>query len=213
MDDELGLRERKRLQTRRNIIDAATALVDQRGFDAVTIEDICERAMISRRTFFNYMDSKDEAIFGALPKGLNDDQFQALLSKPCDNLVESMLDALLRQLDETLAATCVDPEFTETIRQRRFRIANAEPTVAVMRTAQMNELNEAIKEAITAHLEYFPDDRRLPSLSLVAEATIVTALIREAFLLGNELRNHMPLRQATLTAAQHITTYSKGLTW
>jgi len=42
-------------------------LVEAHGIDNTTVEDICQAADISRRTFFNYMDSKGHAILGAFP--------------------------------------------------------------------------------------------------------------------------------------------------
>ncbi|WIM72743.1 TetR/AcrR family transcriptional regulator [Corynebacterium suedekumii] len=67
MSNETPLRERNRRRTRRRIEDAATSLVVAHGFANVTVDDICRDAEISRRTFFNYMDSKDEAILGPSP--------------------------------------------------------------------------------------------------------------------------------------------------
>jgi AcrR family transcriptional regulator len=64
---ELGLRERKRIATRRAILIAAAELVRERGFDRVTIEEISRVADISPRTFFNYFGSKEEAVAGELP--------------------------------------------------------------------------------------------------------------------------------------------------
>jgi AcrR family transcriptional regulator len=64
---ELGLRERKRLATRRAILIATAELVRERGYDGVTIEEISRVADISPRTFFNYFGSKEEAVAGELP--------------------------------------------------------------------------------------------------------------------------------------------------
>jgi AcrR family transcriptional regulator len=64
---ELGLRERKRLATRRAILIATAELVRERGFDGVTIEEISRVADVSPRTFFNYFGSKEEAVAGELP--------------------------------------------------------------------------------------------------------------------------------------------------
>ncbi len=42
---------------------AALDLAVERGWDQVTVDDVAARAGISRRTFFNYFSTKDEALF------------------------------------------------------------------------------------------------------------------------------------------------------
>lgn len=58
----MGLRERRRRETSADIRDAAVRLALERGFDKVTIEEICAEAGISTRTFFNYFPNKESAI-------------------------------------------------------------------------------------------------------------------------------------------------------
>src|SRR6201998_1412049 len=58
----MGLRERRRRQTSADIRNAAVRLALERGFDKVTIEEICAEAGISSRTFFNYFPNKEAAI-------------------------------------------------------------------------------------------------------------------------------------------------------
>lgn len=62
MGHGIGLRERRRRQTSADIRDAAVRLASERGFDKVTIEQICAEAGISTRTFFNYFPTKESAI-------------------------------------------------------------------------------------------------------------------------------------------------------
>ena len=62
MATEVGLRERRRRQTSTDIRDAAMRLTQERGWDKVTIEEICIEAGISTRTFFNYFPNKESAI-------------------------------------------------------------------------------------------------------------------------------------------------------
>jgi AcrR family transcriptional regulator len=61
----LGLRERKRRETRDRLIDAAIELATLHGFDTVTVDQISERADVSPRTFFNYFRCKEAAVLGA----------------------------------------------------------------------------------------------------------------------------------------------------
>jgi AcrR family transcriptional regulator len=58
----MGLRERRHRQTSADIRDAAVRLARERGFDKVTVEEICTQAGISARTFFNYFPNKESAI-------------------------------------------------------------------------------------------------------------------------------------------------------
>ncbi|MFI1916007.1 TetR/AcrR family transcriptional regulator [Nocardia sp. NPDC020380] len=64
MPDEqsLSLRERKKLDTRRALSDAALDLMFERGLENVVREDIAARAGVSVRTFNNYFSSKYEAL-------------------------------------------------------------------------------------------------------------------------------------------------------
>jgi AcrR family transcriptional regulator len=57
-----GLRERKKVATRRALGLAARRLAVERGLDNVLVDDIAEAAGVSTRTFNNYFSSKYEAI-------------------------------------------------------------------------------------------------------------------------------------------------------
>lgn len=70
---EQGLRERKKRARRAALIDAAQLLVAQHGLDAVTVEMISAEAGVSARTFFNYFESKDDAVLGAEDTSLSED--------------------------------------------------------------------------------------------------------------------------------------------
>jgi AcrR family transcriptional regulator len=54
-----GLRERKKQQTRQQILEVALELFRERGYDDTRVQDIIERTDISEGTFFNYFPTKD----------------------------------------------------------------------------------------------------------------------------------------------------------
>jgi AcrR family transcriptional regulator len=58
-----SLRERKQQRARDEIIEAAYALFAERGYPAVTVADIVERAEVGRTTFFRYFGDKQEVVF------------------------------------------------------------------------------------------------------------------------------------------------------
>lgn len=60
---ELGRRERKKLQTRQSIADAALELFLARGFDDVGVKEIADRADVSVTTLFKHFPSKESLLF------------------------------------------------------------------------------------------------------------------------------------------------------
>jgi AcrR family transcriptional regulator len=58
-----SLRERKKLAQRLSIINEALALIGQHGINNMTIDAICERAGISRKTFYNYYGTRHDLLF------------------------------------------------------------------------------------------------------------------------------------------------------
>jgi len=90
----VGRRERKKLETRRALRLAAIGLVDERGFDRVTVEDITEAVDVSPRTFFNHFASKEEALTSPDPRRLAR-LAEALAQRPVQELPLQALRAVL----------------------------------------------------------------------------------------------------------------------
>jgi AcrR family transcriptional regulator len=70
----LGRRERKAQETSSRLTSVSRRLTAERGLGGFTVQEVCDEADVSRRTFFNYFSSKEDAILGVHP----DDEFQQL---------------------------------------------------------------------------------------------------------------------------------------
>lgn len=56
---------RRRLQTRNLLVQSAMQLALERGYEAITIQDITERADLGRGTFYIHFKDKEEAVWAA----------------------------------------------------------------------------------------------------------------------------------------------------
>ena len=67
------LRERNRLETWALIHDKASGMALDEGLAKTTVEAIADAAGISKRTFFNYFATKEDAIMGTQPPTLSEE--------------------------------------------------------------------------------------------------------------------------------------------
>lgn len=65
-----GLRAQKKRATRQAISEVATRLFAERGFEAVTVDEIARAAGVSRMTLFNYFPRKEDLVVDREPEML-----------------------------------------------------------------------------------------------------------------------------------------------
>jgi AcrR family transcriptional regulator len=138
----LGRRDRKRLDTRNGLAAVALELFAERGFDAVTVNDIADRADVDPSTFYRHFGSKEAVIFsesGDWTGRLGD----AVRTQPAElSLLETM-----RAGSKDLAAMLMVDIDNE---RRRAELIEASPSVRaqglVVREALIDEVALAIAE-------------------------------------------------------------------
>jgi AcrR family transcriptional regulator len=120
----LGLRERKKRQTRQALERAAFDLFAQQGYVETTVEDIAAAAQVSRASFFRYFGSKEDVL--AADDDLRREQFMAALSgRPAD---EPVLAAVKAAVAEYVAGVCADERthsYTKVILGSRILLGRA----------------------------------------------------------------------------------------
>jgi AcrR family transcriptional regulator len=66
MATEIGLRERKKQQTRQLLTDTARRLFAERGFENVSVSEIARVADVSEATVVNYFPTKEDLVYSGL---------------------------------------------------------------------------------------------------------------------------------------------------
>lgn len=140
---EPGRRERKKRQTRDELMHHAARLFAEQGFDAVTTEDIAEAADVSQRTFFRHFASKEAVLYGHVDE-LRDTMAAAFAQRPADEHVVDAVRAAVGTIADHYAANH-DEAFLQA------RLASEFPSVAaharaVVQTDWEHELTAAIAE-------------------------------------------------------------------
>jgi len=62
----IGLRERKKQQTRREIFEASQRLFTRRSFEAVTVAEVAQAANVSEMTVYNYFPTKEDLFYAGM---------------------------------------------------------------------------------------------------------------------------------------------------
>lgn len=117
----------------------AVDLVLERGLHDVTVDDICEQAGISQRTFFNHFGTKEEAVFGRDFTGFDEQDAREFLVSRSGDLIADVL----RLLQSTQAQSGSRDLFL-----KRKRIIHSDPTLVSRHMARMRALRADLCDLI-----------------------------------------------------------------
>lgn len=138
-----GLREQKRVATRRALRLALLRLALDRGFDSVTVDEVAQAAHVSPRTFFNYFESKEQAI--AAPAA----HLEVGAAERAAYVVGN--DDALTDLVHLIAARANDDEDLEVHRLVR-RLMEREPNLMGEKAANLRRVHEQLAELVVERL-------------------------------------------------------------
>ncbi|MEY2422158.1 MAG: hypothetical protein QOI95_2225 [Acidimicrobiaceae bacterium] len=171
MSPVVGLRERKKADTRVAISRAALRLAVEHGPDSITVDDIAAAADVSPRTVFNYFATKEEAILGFDPNR-SLEVGQSVLERPARELPLTALRAAFVDI-----ATGV-PEVAE-ISRARVDLVRRHPQLHPSYVAGYAALENALVDAIARRTGLDAEGSLYPRLVVsTAIATFRVALDR-----------------------------------
>lgn len=163
-----------RTRERRALLGArARELAVERGLGGFTIDELCDDVGVSRRTFFNYFPSKEQAVLGRPEDGLEGDaavRFLAGGGAP-GTLSPSLLDGLVDLAVEHFEAIGLTPDRA----QQLFALLEREPKLFSALMQAGNE-RDRLLERLSAEREGL--DAADPRLRLAVQ--LVGALVRSA---------------------------------
>ena len=163
----LGLRERKKLKTRRAIQENALRLFREQGYDATTVEQIAEAAEISPSTFFRYFPSKEDVV-------LQDDYdpmiAELLLAQPAELEPVEAVRRTIVQLLRDLPAAERDGLY------QRVRLAMDVPALRARQWDGVEDSARMIAGALAQRTGRPADDFELRTLSLALMGAQISAI-------------------------------------
>jgi AcrR family transcriptional regulator len=145
----LGLRDRKKIQTRVTIRREAMRLIEANGYANTTVEQIADAAEVSPSTFFRYFPSKETVL---ITNDLDHVTVEALSQQPPE---VPTLQAFRRALEVTIATLSEDEWRFERGRQRLVL------TIPELMAAQFDEYRRTVAmlaEAESSRLGREPND-------------------------------------------------------
>jgi len=137
-------RESKKRETRQRISDVATALFFERGFEAVTIDEIAVAAKVSKMTVFNYFSRKEELMLDREDDLKLLSFRQALRERPDGKPPIEALRALVQELSGQKHPLCS----VNTQAVNWWRVLAASPSLQ----ARLRELGDEAAEGLAIEL-------------------------------------------------------------
>lgn len=162
-----GARRRNRAETTAAIESAAVALVNERGYDAVTVDMICERAGISQRTFFNHFKTKDAAVIGTDGPRVDQGRARRFIIER-GPLLPSALSLI------ALPAVADDAD-----RAARLRAVGSHPDLVARQLEQFGTIQSELAEILRLRLENESPDA--DPVDLADQAALVSHMLAGTF--------------------------------
>jgi len=162
-----SLRARKKRETENAIEIAAVELALERGHAAVTVADICKRADVSRSTFFNYMSSRETALFGRSLHLLPADQAAVIIEMSADVPLTTAVFRLI-------IASIGHAQINAVVAAGRNRMLLEQPDTQAAILAPFLSLTTELTAFLAPWLAAHPERRRLADddTSIVREASL-----------------------------------------
>jgi AcrR family transcriptional regulator len=188
MNNSQGLRERKKVATRQALHEAAVRLAVERGLDNVTVEAIADAVDVSRRTFSNYFDGKEDAVLYGYEQRLRT-LLDLLRARPADESAWTALRQAFHDLYPQLGAQ--DSQWVA-----EMRLTRQHPSLLARQLATFARCERDLTEAVAERTGGQEPD---PVRARVIAATFLTGIR-----LATQLWLDEPQTRSLIDAADNV---------
>jgi AcrR family transcriptional regulator len=159
----LGLRERKKQQTRETIARVALELFAKRGYEHTTLAEIAAAADVSKRTIFAYFESKEDILFCDEPMFYEQLKEKLEQRPPGATTVDALRDFLssVVSMDEDA--------------RLRKKIIHSDESLRLSERGRSARIEQLIAESIARDLDAEPGDVRPPLVAASVTAAFNAA--------------------------------------
>jgi AcrR family transcriptional regulator len=162
--EPLSRRERKKERTRQEIYRAAMELFVARGFDTVTIEEICQAADVAKGTFFLHFPTKDALLL----------EYGKQATQELDDLLQAHRGGAISALRKVLTALAERATRHAAIVRLLARELMSRPTTLADATEQTRNLGHLLVGVVQ-------QGQAAGELRRTVDARLVAALITSAY--------------------------------
>jgi TetR/AcrR family transcriptional regulator len=170
------------------MLEAIAAAVSDKGYARVTVADVIARAGVSRETFYEQFDGKEDAFLAALDAGA--EGLVWILNSALDQPAEDPLERLDHVLEAYLTTLAAAPEFAKTFLIDAYGAGAAA-------TARRIELQRRFVELVARVLELSPEN---PDDEFACEALVAAASSLATSRIGTGRAADLPLLREPLIA-------------
>ena len=186
-------RSRRKLEVSQRILEAAVALFEERGFEATKVTEICERADVANKTFFNHFATKSDLLRAIAQGALDEFLAEIEAARKAPGGTRGRLRALFEQIaDNALAAGPMHRELLAEI----IHVAHESGTEG----EQARRLHQAFRALVR-------DGRSAGDVATTHSLEIQTDMLIGAFyalMLNWANLDEYPLRRQALAAARFL---------
>lgn len=153
-----GLREKRKRATRQLLVDTATEMFLERGFDAVTVVEIAQACDVSPTTVFNHFPTKESLVLD-----LPDELLSALreaVGSPGTTPTEGMLRILAGELENLISwlEAQEDKAWAMQAVQRFEAMVRDTPALRAHHQAMLHRMTVAVREALAERAGVDPSE-------------------------------------------------------